>query len=121
MIEFIYCDEVKLSEELALDLLSLSDKYSLYDLKHICEEVLAKNLSLENFVSRAKVSELFEASFLRQAIVEYGIKYMKDLQERKDLHDLPTEFFIEIIMKLQGKVGKLEEKVKALNKKFYEK
>jgi len=104
-----------------LDLLGLSDKYSLYDLKYICEEVLAKNLSLENFVARAKTAELFEATILRQAIVEFGIKFMKVLQERKEIHELPTEFFIEIIMKLQGKVGKLEDKVKALNKKFYEK
>jgi len=121
LIEFIYCDEVKLSEDLALDLLGVSDKYALYDLKHICEEVLAKKISLENFVSRAKISDLFEALILRQAIVEFGIKNMMLLQEKKELNDLPTEFFIEIIMKLQGKVSKLEDKVKALNKKFYEK
>jgi len=111
---------VELNEEVALNLLGLSDKFSLSDLKSVCEEFLCQNITLDNFIARSKIAEKFDASLLKKIIIDFGVKNMNAIQQRDDVSELSVPFFLEIISKLQGKITKLEAQVKALNKKVRE-
>jgi len=97
MLEFIYCNEVMLSEKLALDLLILSDKYSLPELKVDCEAFLSKQLSPENVLQVAKTAELALAAELEKNVADYVIQNLDTLEESIDLQKLPPSIFIKAI------------------------
>jgi len=97
MLEFIYCNEVMLSEKLALDLLVLSDKYSLPELKVDCETFLSKHLSTENILQVAKTAEIAIATDLEKNVADYVIQHLDKLEETIDLQKLPPSIFIKAI------------------------
>jgi len=87
-LEFLYSDHVELNENLALELLQQADKYSVADLKTVCEASLAANITPENFVKVGQAAELVEAVSLRQAVVSYIGRNMRKLKERKDFEEI---------------------------------
>ena len=48
LLDYIYCREVILSEDLALNLFELADQWIIPDLRDKCEQFLAHNLTEEN-------------------------------------------------------------------------
>jgi len=98
-LEFLYSDHVELNFDLALELLQQADKYSVADLKTHCETYLSANLRPENYVTVGQVSELVEASSIRQAVVEYIGKNMKKLKGRKDFEQISDYLLRDSIVK----------------------
>ena len=95
----MYCNEVELYESLAKDLLEISDKYSLSDLKTICEEYLVPRIKLENFVEMSRAAEMFDAQVLKDAVVEFATKNIKSLEQRGDYNEISKSMLWNIILK----------------------
>lgn len=98
--EFLYSDDVKLNNELALELLEVADKYSVPDLRVKCEEYLSKNLDVNNYVMVARMADLVDSVTLRKAAIEYMAKSIKQLKCRPDFDEISDDYVREIILKL---------------------
>lgn len=103
LLEFIYCNEVKLNQNLALELLEACDKYSFSELKKVCESFLVLQLSLENYVQLANASEKYGADGLREKVMEFVIKNKGEIQKKEMAGKLSTELLWEIIFKMNNK------------------
>lgn len=103
LLEFIYNDKINLSEELALDLLELADKYSFEELKVICEKFLAANITTSNLFTLANKAEFFSCQKLKNAVFEFGIKNLDSLQETNELEKFSKPFLLKIISKITNK------------------
>jgi hypothetical protein len=103
LLEFIYTDKINLSEELALDLLELADKYSFEELKVICEKFLSANITTSNLFTLANKAEFFSCQKLKNAVFEFGIKNLDSLQETNELEKFSKPFLLKIISKITNK------------------
>jgi len=102
-LEYLYSDDVQLNEALALELLQQADKYSVPDLKNSCETYLTGRLSVENYVAISQMAELVEAESLRQAVIAFVAKNIKNLKLRKDFEQLSVNILRESIVKFTVK------------------
>ena len=109
LMKFIYCDEVKLEEDNAVELVILADKYFLEDLKLVCEEYLIKTLKMENFAARGKVAEMYEMKLLRKALVDFGVRNMGKIRQNGMLGELSGQLLADIIYKLHDKISIIEK------------
>ena len=98
MLQYIYCNEVELNEDLALSLISLADEYGLVELKDICGEFLSGDIRWDNAVELANAAEKFEVSILSNAILEYVTSNLSALPDKEDLSALPKSILAEIIV-----------------------
>ena len=102
-LEFLYSDHVKLDEALALELLTQADKYSVPELKKICETYLSRHISPGNYMKIANLSELVEADSLKESVVKYIAKNIKRLKKRQDFNEISDHVMREVIIKLTTK------------------
>jgi len=72
LIEFIYCNEVTLNEDLAYDLLDLSNKYSFKELRKGCELFLSKRIRQDNYAKLAKIANLLQLQTLEDYIKRHS-------------------------------------------------
>ena len=79
MLGYLYLNEVELNKGRAEELLEMSDKYLLGELKTLCEQYLSQILSLHNFIELAEVSEKFEATLLQDNVVNYAISHLDQI------------------------------------------
>ena len=103
MLEYIYCDFVDLTRDLALDLVLLSDQYSLPGLKEVCEGFLCQCLSIDNFVIIAQISDEAKSSTLTDAIIGFIRENVSSINERDDLFDLPKSILLACLFKGKSK------------------
>jgi len=82
-----------------LELLKLSFQFNLYELRKNCEAFLIQNLTESNYVEVAKAAEAFEMPALKNAVSEFVIKNISGIQSRDDLHHLPKESLIDILIR----------------------
>jgi len=99
-LEFLYTDNVQLSETRALELFEQADKYSVPALTKLCEEYLCACINPENYVKIAQLAELLDASTLREAAVTYISKNAKRLKERKDFANISDQMLRDVILKI---------------------
>lgn len=92
LLRFMYSGKVDDIKSIADGLLAAADKYSLEELKIICEETLAENLSNENAVEYLKVAELHNAPYLKKQVVDFislnviKLLNLPDLKSTDDCH-----------------------------------
>ncbi len=98
--EYLYSDDVKLNVNLASDLLTQADKFSVPELKVVCEQFLIENISADNYVLLANLSELLEANKLRDAVRDYIAKNIKTLKARKDFEEISMDMLRDVIVKV---------------------
>ena len=99
--EYIYCDRVRLTQELGVDLLRLANKWGYKDLEEYCVEFIGANLSLENVIEIAGIAGELKVEKLRDYIVEFVIRNMEKLKESGDLYRFEQEVIIEAIFRLK--------------------
>jgi len=99
-LEFLYSDHIELDSTLAEELLTQADKYSVPALKKICEEFLSEQLTPENYVKLANLSELVGADFLREAVKNYIAKNIRKLKQRNDFEQISTEMLRDVIVQV---------------------
>jgi len=101
LIEFIYCDELELSESLAFDLLELTNKYAYSDLRDLCVEFLSKYLTLDNLIAIANLSETLELPTLQKATSNFAMLNYDYLEKEQLLYDLPKPILVELLQKMK--------------------
>jgi len=109
LLKYIYCDELDFTEDLALDLLVLSNKWLFKELEEDCEEFLADTMTLENAIDRAELANKFEAGILTNAVIEFIIQNLDELEKKGDLHEMPPAVNVKVMVELKKRV---EEKKK---------
>jgi len=99
-LKFLYSDHIDLDENLALELIHLADKYSVPDLKKLCEQCLSICLDIENYVKIAQLAELLDTTSLREATVAFIAKNVKKLKERSDFDGISDNLLRDVIIKI---------------------
>ncbi len=92
-----------MNKDLALELLEVSDKYSVPDLRVKCEEYLVKNMDVNNYVKIAILADLLDSVTLRKAAIEYMAKNIKQLKSRPEFGEISDDYIRDIIIKLTVK------------------
>ena len=95
----MYADHVDLNDTLALELLQQADKYSVPELAKACEKHLAENLTPENYVIVSQMAEMLDVVPLREAVVNYIAKNIRQLKARKDFEEISDSLLRECIVK----------------------
>lgn len=76
MLRFIYTAKVYRIEEIADQLIAAAEKYSLQELKNMCEMTLFKNLTVEKATQSLEIGFLYNANILKEAALNL-ISYHK--------------------------------------------
>ena len=96
----MYSDDIDLDVNKAQDLLTQADKYSVPELKGLCEQFLIGKISADNYVVLANLSELLEANKLRDAVRDYIAKNIKVLKARKDFEEISKDMLRDVVIKV---------------------
>ncbi len=95
--EYVYCKETKLTEEIAMDLIVYCDKIIFPNLKVECERTLAKSLGMENAFAIYEVAEEAQAGNLKEAAVRFIRNNVKEISKNIGLENIPNPLLLEII------------------------
>lgn len=96
MLEYIYCDQVLLNDELALELLIAANRYLLGRLKILCEQYLSQRLSVKNIVDIINAAEMHEADLLKECALTFMITNREAIIESQDLLNISKTILIEL-------------------------
>ena len=69
MLEFIYFHQVSSINENALDLLRIADQFQLPNLLNECEDVILKNLTLENAIEVYKFAHIYSPTKVKPIVM----------------------------------------------------
>ncbi|XP_071042978.1 speckle-type POZ protein homolog [Parasteatoda tepidariorum] len=98
-ISFLYSGQVKIaSMTMAFDLLYVSEKYQIKELKGGCVDYLKSKLSQENAVKILEVSNLYDSSLKLDALncVKENFDVLKNTQEWDDLKSKNSKLALEV-------------------------
>jgi len=95
---YIYTGNIdpSISVDDALLLLSAANEYILPRLKMLCEKVIVRELSVENVCQIFRVADLYQASFLHKACVQFFAEHIQQITDGEDV--LKSESFISCII-----------------------
>lgn len=99
LIKFIYCEDLNLTEDSALELLQVADKYTLPQLIKISEDFLINNLRTSNYAKIVKVAEGIDNTRLKEAILSFMGKNIQTVTQSEDINDISKTILIELLSK----------------------
>jgi len=97
ILEYLYCDEVNLHEELAAELLILAPEFDLNDLAIGAEDFLTHIISVDNYLRILNTSDRVGSKSLRKQVWTFVIKNMKVISKREDFEELPRHLLMELM------------------------
>jgi hypothetical protein len=100
---FIYCYEFELNEELAIELLPVSEKYLMPKLTKMLEEFLTEVLNVDNFVKIANLTERRQSEQLKDSVLRFMANNLDKLEKRDDIYDVPKSMFVGLMKKVKAK------------------
>lgn len=95
-LEYLYTDSTSMNDEIAADLLILANKYIVQRLKAICEEYLARKLKVKNIVEMINLSEMHDASYLKEYALKFMIINRNIICDTQDISHLSKEVLVEL-------------------------
>lgn len=99
LLEYIYTDKVEDLDIFAEELLEASDKYQLQGLKEMCEDSLAKTLSIENAIRILILADRHNAKHLKEFAMNYAVINLATLKTTEDYEALRKfQPFLEIAL-----------------------
>ncbi|CAG5075203.1 Similar to spopla: Speckle-type POZ protein-like A (Danio rerio) [Cotesia congregata] len=99
---YIYTDEVEDLDIFAERLLEASDKYQLQGLQEICEDFLAKTISIENAIRILILADRHNATRLKKGVINYvanNLVKFKNTEELKALEETQLLLFVAVLKK----------------------
>ncbi|XP_074095898.1 speckle-type POZ protein-like [Cotesia typhae] len=84
LLEYIYTDKVEYLDIFAEELLEASDKYQLQGLKEMCEDSLAKTVSIENAIRIIILADCHNAKHLKKFTMNYAVINLPTLTTTED-------------------------------------
>jgi len=97
VLEFLYCGEVNLHEELAADLLIVAPKFDLNELATGAEDFLTHIISADNYLRMLETSDRIGSKSLRKKIFSFIIRNMKAISKREDFEELPRPLLMDLL------------------------
>ena len=97
ILQYIYCNEVELDEQLALDLIPVVDEYVMKGLKGLCEKYLCKQLRKDNVVDMLIVADRHEIEELEKVCFKFILKNLDNIDENEEMMKLSKSLFIELL------------------------
>jgi len=97
LLQYIYCNEIELHEQLALDLIPVVDEYLMKGLKGLVEKYLCKQLRKDNAVDMLIVADRHEIEELKKACFRYILKNLGNIDENEEMMKLSKLLFIELL------------------------
>ena len=95
--QYIYCNELELDEQLALDLIPIVDEYLMKGLKELCEKYLCKQLRKDNVVDLLIVADRHEIEELKKSCFRFILKNMSNIDENEEMMKLSKQLFLELL------------------------
>jgi len=95
-LEYLYTDSTTINDEIAADLLILSNKYIVPRLKAICEEFLARKLRVKNIVDMINLAEKHDANYLKEYALKFMIINRNIICDTQDISKLSKEVLVEL-------------------------
>ena len=95
--EYIYCDEVHLTAELAFELLKVADKYMVLPLRSLCETFLENCLNVSNVVDISIAANEVGAKSLEKLTVTFIKRNLDAVIEKHDIKRLPQSVLFDIM------------------------
>jgi len=97
ILEYLYCGEVSLHEELAAELLILAPRFDLHDLAAGAEDFLTHVISVDNYLRMLETSDRIGSKSLRKQVWTFVIKNTKVISKREDFEELPRHLLMELM------------------------
>jgi len=97
LLQYVYCNEIELDEQLALDLIPIVDEYLMKGLKGLVEKYLCKQLRKDNAVDMLIVADRHEIEELKKACFRYILKNLGNIDENEEMMKLSKSLFIELL------------------------
>jgi len=111
VLQYIYCNELELDEQLALDLIPVVDEYLMTELKGFCEKYLCKQLRKDNVVDMLIVADRHEIEELKKACFRFISKHIKNIEDNEEMKKLSKSLFTELL-KSTAKSGSQNDETK---------
>jgi len=102
LLQYIYCNEIDLDEQLALDLIPVVDEYLMKGLKGICEKYLCEQLRKDNVVDMLIVADRHEIEELKKSCFTMIQKNMGNIDESGEFMKLSKTLILELLKFCQG-------------------
>jgi len=96
MLQYIYFADIDLDQDIAEDLLKLSHEYGLKELMSYCEEVLVKDIQVENVVKYIKFAEQYDANQFRKACLDFVSENVDEIFKSQNIKELDSETLLEL-------------------------
>jgi len=96
-----------MKDDVAEEVLRVTNKYSLPKLKTEAENCLMKNLTIENILTRAKLAAENNARDLETAVVKFIVKNLDDVRKRQEFDGLPSSI-VERVENMKASEKKLD-------------
>ena len=106
MLKYFYLNEVELTKNRATELLEISDKYVIGELKTLCEQYLSQIVSLNNFIYLSEISEKFDAVLLQESVVNFAISHLDQINSTvsDEILNLSKKMLWQIALKINQSV-----------------
>jgi len=97
LLQYIYCNEIKMNEQLALDLIPVVDEYLMDGLKGLCEKYLCRRLRKNNVVDILIVADRHEIEELKTACFIFIHRNLGNLDQNEDMMKLSKPLFAALL------------------------
>jgi hypothetical protein len=97
LIEYLYCEEIDIRDEIAVELLKLAHEYSLPALVNRCGKCLVKTIKNENFLELANLADSYQAEELQMHLFRHFLSFKQSLLEILSPKEMPR-FLLEEFM-----------------------
>ena len=84
-------------KEVAAKLLIAAEKYQVADLKHLCEESLSVNITLDNVLDTLELADLHNAANLRATALKFIGENAKEVASQKEWRERIPDMMADII------------------------
>lgn len=96
-LEYVYCNKVALTEEIAMDLIVYCEEIIFPNLKVDCEKVLAKSLKFNNIFAIYDIAEVAKAEKLKEAAVRFIRGNIKEITKKVGIENLSKSLLVELV------------------------
>ena len=97
LLEYLYTDHVSLDDNLAMELLVVSDKYIIPRLKNLTEQFISQRLSVKNIIDIINIADQHNALYLKECSINFMISNKEIICETQDISKLSKHVLVELV------------------------
>jgi hypothetical protein len=97
MLEYLYTGNLDITLDIAIELLTAADQYTIAELKHRCGAVLHANINVENVSEIFQAADQHEVESLRVKCMEFILKNYDTVSDTDSFLALRKEHLKEIL------------------------